>query len=292
MEWNELEKLIREDLFIKKSENTAKSYLSDLKAFGFTEKPCRSSIRSAIRRWKETGLTGKTIVRRFAAVRWVLKTYPLEFTADERLNMIAEMQDIPVVDKEQVYATKKQADRVIKEADARTGLCVAMMYYAGLRVSEVARCKVSDWDIQGKRAKSKGVPCLYVPAVSTIRGKKVTTKNKQAKILPIAPELMAAYYRYLPERDSKYDGLLTGQRGEIVERTIRTDVTRACRKLGYPKLHDHSFRHGLASRLAKKGVDAFMIASLMGHKSLSSTQKYIHLDAKDKANSLFKAMGY
>lgn len=291
MNWNDFQKRIEEDLFLKKSQNTAKAYISDLRAFGFTDKPSREAVRAAVLKWKEGRLTGKTIVRRFAAVRWVLKTYPLEFTTDERFDILAEMQDIETIDKEQVFATRRQVERLIRHADERTALCIAMMYYAGLRVSEVARSKLKDWDIYGKRPKSRGHACLYVPIESDIRGTRTTTKNKKEKVLPILPELLAAYERYMAVRPVGGTALLIGQRGEIVPRTISSNVRKACEECGYHDLHDHSFRHGLATMLAKKGVSSLMIASLMGHKSLSSTQKYVHYDSDDKARTLFKAMG-
>jgi integrase len=47
------------------------------------------------------------------------------------------------------------------------------------------------------------------------------------------------------------------------------------------KLHPHTFRHSIATHMIKQGVKEFKIQSILGHKNLNSTMKYVHLDKDD-----------
>ena len=295
MEWKELYKIVVEDLKERKSKSTARGYITDLKAFNFIDKPNRADIRKKRREWQKQGISGKTILHRFSAVKWVLKNYPLEFSNDSVRDMLAEMssRNVTVVHKTAEYATKEMTDTIIKNSDARTGLCVAMMYYAGLRVSEVARSKLSDWDIHGERPESNGRACLYIPAESTIKDELDLTKTKEARVIPIILPLMRAFNRYvngMRKEQGNYEGLILGVRGEVCVRSIWRMVSIACKENGYDNLHDHSFRHGLATRLAKANINAQQIAHIMGHKSIQTTMRYIHLNVSDSRNAINTAM--
>ena len=137
MEWKDLYKRIEKDLYASMSENTAKSYLTDIKMFEFSDRPCRAAVERKRKEWQDKGLSGKTIQRRFAAIKWVLDMYPREFGLDDILDIKSAMKHVDTINKEMVYATKEQADKVIALADERTALCIAMMFYEGMRRDEV-----------------------------------------------------------------------------------------------------------------------------------------------------------
>lgn len=48
----------------------------------------------------------------------------------------------------------------------------------------------------------------------------------------------------------------------------------------------HSFRHGVATRLAQRGVDPFTIAAILGHRDLATTQKYVHPGMASRQDAL------
>jgi len=54
------------------------------------------------------------------------------------------------------------------------------------------------------------------------------------------------------------------------------------------KIHFHMARHTFATKLLRRGVDIYTVKELMGHSSVSSTEKYLHLVSADKKNAIDK----
>lgn len=63
----------------------------------------------------------------------------------------------------------------------------------------------------------------------------------------------------------------------IVQRYIETNAS-------YKKISPHTFRHSFASMLVSKGVDIRMVQELLGHSSISTTQKYTHVTSEQLQN--------
>jgi integrase/recombinase XerC len=148
-----------------------------------------------------------------------------------------------------------------------------LLYAAGLRVSELTGLDLADMD-QKER-------------ILRVRG-----KGNKERIVPYGAKAQEALEKYWPVRDLLLEESprTSGMRGPHAEavflnysgrRLTQRSVGRIVKK--YVRianvnwdLHPHSLRHAFATHLLADGADLRAIQELLGHQSLSTTQKYTH----------------
>lgn len=172
---------------------------------------------------------------------------------------------------------EKLRDRVLLE----------LLYGSGLRVSEL-------WALD--------LEAVNVRACEV----RVLGKGNKERIVPMSGKALEALQAYLPRRgelrhprSGVYDqkALLLTRRGKrLGVRRVQTLVQRyGALGAGRPDLHPHALRHSCATHLLEGGADLRVIQELLGHSSLSTTQRYTHvsldqlLTVYDKAHPLARA---
>jgi tyrosine recombinase XerC len=141
-----------------------------------------------------------------------------------------------------------------------------LFYSSGLRLSELAGLNVTDFD--------------FGQALVKLRG-----KGKKERIVPVGKPAMQAiddYIKKTADVRTKYDAnifqnpLFLNSRGErITARSIARIVDATTVKSGIGrKISPHALRHSFATHLLNAGADLRSIQELLGHESLSTTQKY------------------
>lgn len=160
-----------------------------------------------------------------------------------------------------------------------------LLYAAGLRVSELTGLDMVDIDqkdqvvrVMGKGRKERIVPYGRKAAEALLRYWPVREKllhnnrGNQHK-----PEVQAVFLNYQGRR------LTTRSVGRLVKKYVKLVNINW-------DLHPHSLRHAFATHLLADGADLRAIQELLGHASLSTTQKYTHasvrqlMDIYDKAH--------
>lgn len=176
-----------------------------------------------------------------------------------------------IKDSESEYVTKEQYQAILQATrrEERLQASIRLMYENGLRASEVLNIKTRDYDKVGKTI--------------IIRN----TKNGNDYIINITDtlnDLLVQIY------DSKYDYLFHTVNGtKVAYSNFELSVKRVCNRCGYSNLHCHSFRHGSAMFLLDNNVNLFTIQKHLRHKSIQSTQRYLHYTDKQRQeiNNLF-----
>lgn len=140
---------------------------------------------------------------------------------------------------------------------------IALMYSAGLRVSEVCKLRMRDINSSG----------MYI----IIHEPKWNKDRKVMLDKSILRLLRDYYYRYKP-KDLLFEG-----RSELYSATsVRNIIKKAAKKSGILKnISTHTLRHSCFTALLKNGIDIVSIKELAGHKYLSTTEKYLHILADD-----------
>jgi len=147
-------------------------------------------------------------------------------------------------------------------AGARDRAILEVLYACGLRVSELCGLKIMDLDETFIRVKGKGGKERLVPI-----GRKASVA-------------IDAYLNFRNEEDSERKGaLFLGRQGRPIDRvTVWTIVKKYARLAGISKvIFPHTFRHTFATHLLDNGADLRVIQELLGHASITSTDRYTHI---------------
>jgi integrase/recombinase XerC len=155
---------------------------------------------------------------------------------------------------------------------------ILTMYSAGLRISELVGLTLSclEGDLSGARVMGKG--------------------NKERYVF-FSDEAREALGAYLPGRASRIkasaptDRLFINRKGgPISVPGVRWIITKYAERSGLEKnVHPHALRHSFATHLVNSGCDVRLIQELLGHASLSTTQRYTHVDMERLKRTYLKA---
>lgn len=155
-----------------------------------------------------------------------------------------------------------------KRLGANHYLTVLLGGDAGLRRGEIIALEQSRCDTRLKQ--------LRIDA-SEWNGHVTETKGMEARVVPMTDRLCDAIKAHRHLRGTR---LLVGDRGGIASKnTLRGWAAQAQRAAGIEKTSGalHVLRHTFCSHLAMRGVPATVIQKLAGHKSLTTTLRYMHL---------------
>lgn len=285
---SELGEAIREYLGALVRENasvhTVRNYETDLRQFeGYFTRPGLEPPAPAefdqwqLREWlgelHGQKLSKVTIRRKLAAVRglfdYLLREGRIAVNRAKLLTTPKMPQRLPEV------PTEQQANGLIDEIAAgklerpmpkRDLAIFELLYGCGLRISEMVGMDVADIDVTEGWVRVRG-------------------KRKKERQVPVPGRSMAALRVWLEERTPAAETgavFLNHRGGRLGDRGARGIVKLYAIALsGDAGLHPHSLRHAYATHLLSAGADLRAIQELLGHASLSTTQRYTKLSLAD-----------
>jgi integrase/recombinase XerC len=144
-----------------------------------------------------------------------------------------------------------------------------LLYSSGLRVGELTSLRVGDLDLGGGWVRVMG-------------------KGRKERHVPVGTVALDALTEYLPVRaivalqcgrDREEALFLNARGGALSSRSVRRILKPYLGAAGLPEESSpHTFRHSFATHLLQGGADLRSIQELLGHSSLSTTQRYTHID--------------
>jgi integrase/recombinase XerC len=163
---------------------------------------------------------------------------------------------------------------------ARLTCLLELLYASGLRVSELVGLDLQD----------------VLPENRTLR---VLGKGRKERLVPYHVQAAAALEAYLQFRAAflatralqPSPALFLNQRGgRLTPTSVRTLLRAALEAASVrAKVSPHALRHSFATHLLNRGMDLRAIQELLGHASLSTTQRYTHLGLDELARTYEKA---
>jgi integrase/recombinase XerC len=146
----------------------------------------------------------------------------------------------------------------------RDAAVLSLLYGCGLRISEALSLTRAD-----------------APLAETIRITGKGGKTRQVPVLPVVRQAVERAVAAQPFPLEPTDALFRARRGgPLSARHVQATVQRLRGRLGLPaSATPHALRHSFATHLLGAGADLRSIQELLGHASLSTTQKYTAVDA-------------
>lgn len=166
------------------------------------------------------------------------------------------------------YLKPKEIDLILKSIKVRRGCrqstvlrdkaIISMLYGSGMRASELCSLNKKNWE-----------------------DRKATIIGKGGKPRPIywdarTHKLLKAYLKC---RTDSSPAMFVSASGERLKRHALVVLFLRLQKLcKIPYLHAHTLRHSYATNLMSNGMHIYTISRLMGHSSIQTTAKYLHID--------------
>ena len=228
----------------------------------------REYVGSLYGRLKRTSIARKlSVVRSFF--------YFLEKEGSECGNPAAEIRTPklekvipPYLPVDDVFRLLERPDRK-KPLGMRDLAILEVLYSCGFRAGELGSLNVGDVDFQGRLVK-------------------VTGKGNKERIVPIGRKALGAVKEYL-ETTRRLRGksgdfvpesplFINFRGGRLTTRSMGRIIKKYVIDAGLPSdISPHSMRHSYATHLLDGGADLRSVQELLGHESLSTTQKYTHV---------------
>jgi integrase/recombinase XerC len=264
------------------SEHTLRGYRADLRQFtGYLAEELRIpslrlrveaidalALRGFLAHLHRQGTARSSVARKLAALRTFFRFLIREGRLARNPALTLATPRVPK--KVPARLEEQEIEKLLETPDPATPLgrrdraLLELLYATGLRVSELVGLDRSAVELEARLVRVWG-------------------KGKKERIVPFGEPAAEALERYasdraaLAARGSRADDalFLNARGGRLTARSVHRLVRRHLRQAALRSgLSPHSLRHAFATHLLERGADLRAIQELLGHASLSTTQKY------------------
>ncbi len=228
---------------------------------------------------KGEGYSGASTERKLAAIKsmykYLLSRNLVKINQAKLVSYPRKSQKLPVVLSMDEVTELLELPEPRDFFSARDRAILELLYATGIRLSELVGLNVSDLNLADRFLRVKG-------------------KGGKERIVPFGVPARKALKKYLTFRtEAREDALFLNKFKKrlsarwvekLIEKYIRLTSIRK-------KVSPHKLRHSFATHLLMMGADIRTIQELLGHSSLSTTQKYTHLDLETLRKEYEKAHG-
>lgn len=293
MKWNTLIKSFNTFLKVDKSlsPNTIDAYLHDLKLFTdfleqhqLTLSPSEikiTHVRTFLDYLSELEISATSQARIVSGLKAFYKFMQIENLMDDNPLELLETPKIgrklpEVLSIEEIDKMQNSLDLSIPE-NFRNKVIIETLYSCGLRVSELINLRLSDLHFDEN----------YISVIG---------KGDKQRLIPIgnrAKKLISLYINNqrgsLPIQKGSENIVFLNRRGKkLTRQMIFIMLKKTAEQAGITKqLSPHTLRHSFATHLLEGGADLRSIQTMLGHKSITTTEIYTHIDRQYLEETLY-----
>jgi len=281
-------------LYIKENKNysdhTIKSYKNDLNQFNYFLTSLkipfntvgRVEIRMFLAELSRKEMEKSTIARKLATIKSFYKYLKIKkLILKNPAGLVSSPKQKKLLPK---FMTETETEHLFETINSegflgvRNRTIVELFYATGVRISELVNLKIRDLDIDNQ--------------IISVLG-----KGKKQRISPFGIPAKHWLQKYMKERikflkkkqNLGEEHLFLNRFGNhITDRSVRRIVDKLLEQISNKKgLSPHAIRHTFATHMLNNGADLRVIQELLGHSSLSTTQRYTHI-SPDRLLSIYK----
>ena len=242
------------------SESLAKEFIYDISKK--VKSPTQARIVSGLRRFYE-----------YLMLENIVKNNPIQNIEIPKIGT-----NLPVT------LTVEEIDKILSsiKLTSKTGIrnlaILELLYSCGLRVSELTNLKISD--------------LFFKESII-----KVTGKGNKERFVPISNQAQLYINNYINEirvfkkvKKNFEDTLFLNERGSNLSRVMIFIILKKLSSLANinKKIGPHTLRHSFATHLIENGADLITIQNMLGHESITTTERYLHVNKKHLLDSMIK----
>lgn len=174
-----------------------------------------------------------------------------------------------------VFFDFEEAARLLNGADPKWRTMITTALNTGMRIGELLALHWEDVDLVRKR---------LVVRRNLVKGTFGTPKSGRNREIDLNDTLLALLKEH---RHLKGELVFCDEAGQPLNREkVRPPLLQACKQAGLQRIGWHVLRHTFASHLAMNRVPAKAIQELMGHSTLETTNRYMHLSPDSRRDAV------
>src|SRR3989338_5836030 len=223
----------------------------------FVHEVTKDDLSNFLDKLSKEGYTPKSISRKINSIRTFYRFLKVTNNITDDPSLLVEHPKYQLAPPRILTPTEYRALRDAARNDARMSAIIELLLQTGIRIGELTSLKLSD--IQKDS--------LHIPAIEK-HGERVVPLNKRAK------EALEKYLAVRPKVAEDHLFITKSGRPFLI-RNIRTSVERYFRLAEIKKAKVNDLRHTFVAHHLKHGVSLVLISKVLGHKRLSTTERYL-----------------